>query len=345
LAQGEVQDGVVTCPWHGWTFNVCSGCSLSPPGNDLATYAVKIDEGNVYVAAREGGREAARVALPAGEAAPATASPPGGPLKNSPLPLGEGASVAVFQRAAGLPAPRTALLPVVEVIEETHDTKTFRLDNSKCQLAVHRAGQFVKVCVPVAGGEVWRSFTLSSSPARAEVLALTVKRNPAGEVSSYLHDRISAGSELKIKGPLGGFYFDPFQHTEPLVLVSAGSGVTPMLAIARYLADTQATLPVVFLHGARSEADIIGGRECLRLAERLPGLRYHVALSQPAPAWSGLRGRLSIGMIRDLAPNLARSRFFVCGPASFNDDLTAALLAAGVAAGRIHTEQFHKSQF
>jgi len=75
----------------------------------------------------------------------------------------------------------------------------------------------------------------------------------------------------------------------------------------------------------------------------LPGLKYHVTLSQPADGWAGLRGRLSFEMVRDRVADVDGCRYFLCGPGEFMNELRQTLLAAGVPAGRIHTEQFHTS--
>src|SRR5262249_51489843 len=154
------------------------------------------------------------------------------------------------------------------------------------------------------GREVWRSFTISSSPTAPERLDLTIKRNPAGELSNHLHDAIEAGSELIVKGPQGGFFFYDNAHREPLVLISAGSGITPMMSILRYLADTGSPLACTFLHGARTPADIIFHDECRRFARSLSQVKYQVTLSQPTDGWDGLRGRLSFELVRDKVGNL-----------------------------------------
>jgi hypothetical protein len=315
LAQGEICGDVVTCPWHGWTFQANTGCSIAPAGNAVRRHRVKIEDGNIYL------RDEAPVA----------------PAAPSPVP-----SAPVFP-ATRPTVPQTAQLSVLEVIDETPDTKTFRFDNSRGELPRHRPGQFAKVCVSIDGREVWRSFTISSSPTRSEIVDLTIKRNPAGEVSSHLHDRIAAGTSLTLKGPQGAFAFDPDRHVEPLVLVSAGSGITPMLCILRFLAESESALPVVFLHGARTPADIIAHSECRRLVGQLPAAQYHVTLSQPPADWTGLIGRLTFESVREVVGEPAARRYFLCGPGDFMDAIRDGLLAAGVTADRIHTEQFGKA--
>src|SRR3990172_8541841 len=145
---------------------------------------------------------------------------------------------------------------------------------------------------------------------------------------------------LRIKGKQGGCVFDPQRHSEPLVLVSAGSGITPMMSILRYLSDRQLARDCVFLHGARTVADVIFADECARGAAGSPWLRYAVTLSQPSAAWTGRYGRLSAEFIVAEVPELAKSRVFLCGPKDFMDRLRESLLDAGVPSDRLHTEQF-----
>jgi ferredoxin-NADP reductase len=240
--------------------------------------------------------------------------------------------------------PVEATLKVLEVIDETPDVRTFRLDNSAVLVPFQFPGQFAKVCVPVDGSDVWRSFTISSSPATKEHLDLTIKLNPAGTVSRYLFENVQPGSSIKLKGAQGGFYFDVSRHPEPLVLVSAGSGITPMMSIVRSLVATGSTLACTFLYGARTPADIIFHEECLQLAAANPWLRYVVSLSQPGDSWSGECGRIDFERLSLLVDDLMACRYFLCGPNEFMEELQSALRDAGVPADRIHTEQFHQTK-
>ncbi len=164
--------------------------------------------------------------------------------------------------------PVEAVLRLTQIIDEAPDVRTFRFDNSAGLLPLDHPGKFVKICVPAESQEVWRSFTISSSPHVPEVVDLTIKRNPAGVVSRWLFEHAGAGDELKLSGPHGGFYFDHEQHTEPLVLVSAGSGITPMMSIARYWRARGLESPCTFFHGARTADDMLFHAECAQLAKR-----------------------------------------------------------------------------
>ena len=315
LADGEYKDGVVSCPWHNWEFNVCTGCSVDPPDNDVQSYETLVEDGRIYVR---------------------TESP------SPSVPEGRGASVAAPSHSKPV-RPVEASLPVAAVIQETPDVKTFRLDNSEGAVPFDLPGRFAKICVPTDDGDVWRSFTISSSPCSPKQLDLTVKLNPVGQVSRYLFDNVDVGSVVRLKGPQGGYFFDAAVHTEPLVLIAAGSGVTPMMSIVRTLAASGSDMPCTLWYGARTQADVIFGEECDRLARDHAWFRYVVTLSQPGDAWEGERGRIDPERLASIVSDPSDRRFFLCGPNVFMQSLQDAIAEAGVPSERVHTEQFHSA--
>jgi sulfite reductase beta subunit-like hemoprotein/ferredoxin-NADP reductase/nitrite reductase/ring-hydroxylating ferredoxin subunit len=336
LAQGEIKDGVVTCPWHAWRFNACTGCSIEPAGNDVKRYEALVEDGKIFVrleAAKEVAASDPKAAAPHSIAAKIAAMKAG-----TTKPTAAAASTLAKTKLA---RPVELTLPVLDVIEESSDVRTFRLDNSAGKFPLDLAGRFLKVCVPIAGEEVWRSFTICSAPTTLAHVDLTIKLNPTGVVSSYLFAQIKPGSLLKVKGPQGGFCFDPAKHAEPLVLVSAGSGITPMMSIARQLQATGSQLPCTFLFGGRTPADILFHDECRQLASTLPAFRYFVTLSRPSDDWTGNCGRLDAELLRQQVAEPAAHRWFLCGPNDFMESLRAALESWQVPTAQIHTEQFH----
>ena len=321
LAEGEFRDGVVVCPWHSWEFDICSGCSLDQPGEKVSTYETLVEGGKVFIKPKN---------------APTAIKQSG--TTNSPLDQIRGGAARTSVR------PVEAILPVIDVIQETPDVRTFRLDNSDGTIPFDLPGKFVKVSIPTDDGDVWKSFTISSSPHDSSRLDLTIKLNPVGTVSRFLFDNITPGESIRLKGAQGGFCLDPEKHSEPLALFSAGSGITPMMSIVRYLAGTGHARPVQFIYGARTMADIIFREECECLASQHDWLQYSVSLSQPGESWDGLTGRIDPDEWIRRLEGLTDHRFFLCGPNAFMDDLKFALQQAGVPQERIHTEQFHTSK-
>lgn len=307
LAEGEVSNGVVTCPWHQWEFDVCTGCSVTPAGHNIKTYETLVEGGDIFV---KTGSNSGADEIP----------------DLSPVTAVKAADVS---------------LRVLDVIAETPNVRTFRLDNSQTVLPQDFPGKFAQVCIPVEEGELWRSFTISSSPTDSRHVDLTIKLNPDGIATNYLFENIEPGSNLRIKGALGGFCFDPDRHREPLVLISAGSGITPMMAITRFLKDTGRSNPCTLLYGARTQSDIIFHEECRSLITEGGAFQYIVSLTQPDDSWTGEVGRIDFERVKRFVSNVAGSRYFLCGPNEFMDELRVALTDAGVPEDRVHTEQFH----
>ena len=305
LADGDFENGVVTCPWHQWTFNTCSGCSIDPQGNDVQAFATKVEEDQVYILLTSS--EKSRTSKP----------------------------VRV--------RPETAELQVIDIIQEADDVKTFRLDNAAQVIPFDLPGKFAQVCVNIDSEDVWRSFTISSSPAQPKTLDLTIKLNPSGTVSRYLFEEVQPGDRIKLKGAQGGFYFDPAEHIQPLVLISAGSGITPMMSIARYLHDSKNNLPCTFLYGARTEKDLLFDTELQALVNDRERFIYCPTLSQPEPPWESSTGRLQIQHVEQNVADICGSRYFLCGPNSMMEHFQNELLKRGVPPDQIHTEQFHKA--
>jgi ferredoxin-NADP reductase len=305
----------VTCPWHGWSFRCDNGKSADGSGCSLGIYPARVEDGRILVAYRS----------TAGSESDAAAH-------QSHLPGRNGST----------PDEAAVSLRVIAVIDETPDTKTFRLDNSTDSVRPHRPGQHIKVCIAGPSGPVWRSFTISSPPTRPEILEITIKRNPAGVVSPAIH-ALLPGAELMIKGPQGQFFFDAGEHKEPLVLAAAGSGITPAMSILRTIHDLQLDLPVTLVYGCRTRYDVIFSRELEALRLRLARFRLVITLSRPDSGWNGSVGRVNTTLLARHVPEPALARHFLCGPGDFMDAITAWLRDHGVPPDRIHLERFGKS--
>jgi len=224
----------------------------------------------------------------------------------------------------------------VGAIDETADVRTFRFVAEPPVLFTYKPGQFVTLDLEINGEPVLRSYSISSTPSRPHTLEITVKRvSPptdaphvaSGLVSNWLHDHITIGSEVKLSGgPLGKFSCleNPFQK---LLMISAGSGITPMMSMSRWLHDTAPQCDIVFCHSARSPRDIIFRQELELMAARLPNFRLAITTtrSEPGEAWLGLSGRLTEAMLQLLAPDFRERTVYVCGPDSFMQGVKAML--------------------
>ena len=234
---------------------------------------------------------------------------------------------------------------VLRVEQESHDIRSFYLEPPAGSKVTFAAGQHVPVQVQRAGeAALIRTYSLSSAPSD-RYLRISVKAQ--GPASRHLHERISAGDVLNVRAPMGSFVLDP-HSTRPLVLIGAGVGITPLLAMLREQLNTQQARPVHLFHGARSLADLPFRDELAGLQQRAGGLlQVHHALSQPEEqALLGrdyqFAGRLGIEQVKATLA-LGDYDFYLCGPGSFTQQLYEGLRGVHVPDARIHAEAFGPS--
>lgn len=227
------------------------------------------------------------------------------------------------------------------VFPETHDVRTFRFVASDGRWFNYRPGQFTTLDLKINGRKIRRSYTISSSPSRPMALDITVKRVPGGLVSNWLHDNLKPGDEITLMGP-GGDFTCSGEKKSKLLFLSAGSGITPCMSMARYLFDTAAPVDIVFLHSARTPDDIIFRRECEQMDAARADFRYLVTCTRPAPGqtWAGLVGRLSPSLIEATIPDFRERAAYLCGPEPFMVSTKALLETAGFPMEAFQQESF-----
>lgn len=205
------------------------------------------------------------------------------------------------------------------IVEETLDTKTFYFTSDPHLLFYYLPGQFVTIEVAIDGKVVRRAYSISSSPSRPYSLSLTVKRCSGGLVSNWLNDRFKVGSTLKlVGGPMGHFTCLPDLPTK-LLFISAGSGITPVMSMLRWIYDTASDTDITFIHCARTPSDIIFHSELQMMSAQMPNLHLclTVSRSQLGTPWEGLTGRISKEMLQLVVPDLIERHVFCCGPNEF----------------------------
>ncbi|MGV9584460.1 2Fe-2S iron-sulfur cluster-binding protein [Nocardia farcinica] len=246
------------------------------------------------------------------------------------------AETSVGLRAAGGPAApdsRARVVRVVEVIDETADARSFVVEPRPDHAAAfgYRPGQFLTVRVPDVGSGSGRCYSLASSPHSDTAMKFTVKRVEGGHGSNWLCDTVAAGDELEVLPPAGTF--TPRSLDESVVLVAGGSGITPVIAIAKSILFGGAG-EVVLIYANRDEASVIFAAE-LRALEARFGDRFTVI--HVLESVQGYPSRRLLSTL--LRPFLDRS-VFLCGPAPLMD-LTAQVCATlGFPGGRVHSERF-----
>jgi ferredoxin-NADP reductase len=248
--------------------------------------------------------------------------------------------------ASGPPPAWTGFRPlrVAGKIRESRSVVSLVLESSdRNPLTRPLPGQFIVLrlkSTPDAPA-LLRSYSLSGEPA-AERYRVSVKREPHGAASAYIDDRLQVGDTVEASAARGGFVLRP--GNDPVVLLSAGIGATPVLAMLHALAATTPERDAWWLYGARDRGEHPFAEEARALLALLPNGHSRVLYSAPGDGDRpgvdfDATGHLDINVLRGLdVPRNAD--FYMCGPAAFMRDLAAGLAAWGVAANRVHTEIF-----
>jgi ferredoxin-NADP reductase/MOSC domain-containing protein YiiM/ferredoxin len=235
-------------------------------------------------------------------------------------------------------------LTVTGIERESASVVSIRLeDPDGAPLPSARPGQYLTLRIQPdpAQRPLLRNYSLSGPP-EAGYYRISVKREHDGAASGYLHTVLRTGDQLEVAAPRGTFILDA--SAAPLLLITAGIGATPALAMLHALAQEHSEREIWWLHGARNSRDHSFASESRALLASLPNVRIHVCYSRPgADDLQGRdfdsAGRLSGALLAELGlPRDAEA--YVCGPAAFMEQTSAALAAIGLAASHIHTEPF-----
>jgi ferredoxin-NADP reductase len=224
---------------------------------------------------------------------------------------------------------------------ETHDVMTFVFAAESPRRFVFQAGQFMTFQFEVQGQRINRCYTLASSPTRPDRVSITVKRTPGGAVSAWLHETLRPGMAVKALGPMGDFTCAAYPAAKYLFL-SAGSGITPLMSMARADHDLASEADIAFVHSARSPADLIFEAELALMARERPALKVTAICEDDSPGrpWSGYRGRLDAARLDLIVPDVRDREVFVCGPGPYMDAVRALLVDSGFDMARHHQESF-----
>src|SRR5690606_16274994 len=205
-------------------------------------------------------------------------------------------------------------------------------------------GQYVSVAVDFADGpRQLRQYSLSDAPSQP-YYRISVKheingQTPAGQVSSWLHANVKVGDTLMVSAPFGDFH-PQVDGDAPIVLLSAGAGITPMVSVLNHLAETRPEQRVIFAHAARSPAHHALQADIAAARERMPNLQVVTFYENLDGAGSeqAVQGYMRL----DALPDWDRQQVnvYLCGPQLFMKSMWNSLQQAGVPAGRLHREVF-----
>ncbi|MBL3569767.1 hybrid-cluster NAD(P)-dependent oxidoreductase [Rhodovulum sp. BSW8] len=233
------------------------------------------------------------------------------------------------------------MLECVSVIPEVPNTATFTFQAPSGALFDYLPGQFLTLEIPVPGGTVHRTYTISSSPSRPRSVSVTVKAQAASLGTRWMLDELRPGMRLKAFGPAG--VFSHLNHPAAKYLfISAGSGITPAMSMTTFMFDLGTVPDIVFVNCARSPSGIIFRERLEHMASRVPGIDLKWVVERPDPfrPWTGYRGVFNQLMLGLMAPDYLDREVFCCGPEPFMQTVRDALQGLGYDMDRYHQESF-----
>jgi ferredoxin-NADP reductase len=208
----------------------------------------------------------------------------------------------------------------------------------------HRAGQHVDIrLVAPDGYEARRGYSIASAPEAGAEIELAIERLENGEVSPFFHEVAEVGDEIEIRGPLGGHFVWSVGDGGPVLLVAAGSGIAPLMSMARHRAARGSTVPMLLLASARTRGDVIFRDELTALDATRTGFQFVTTLTrESAPGEGDFNRRIDAAMMADVLARVPEMPLlaFLCGSNAFVDAAAEALLAAGLSAETIRTERY-----
>jgi ferredoxin-NADP reductase/MOSC domain-containing protein YiiM/ferredoxin len=235
-------------------------------------------------------------------------------------------------------------LSVTAIEQESDSVISIRFDSPDgAPLPAARPGQYLTLRIQPNNDKtsLLRNYSLCGPP-DAGYYRIAVKLEQDGAASGFLHTRLAVGDQLDIAAPRGTFMLDATDG--PVLLISAGIGATPVLAMLQALAQAHSGREIWWLHGARSGREHSFAVESRALLASLPHVRARVYYSRPGPNdvegrdFDGA-GRLTGSLVAELEPP-RNAEAYLCGPTPFMEEVSAGLAAIGLGASRIHTEPF-----
>lgn len=233
------------------------------------------------------------------------------------------------------------MLECVSIIPEVPNVATFTFRAPSDALFNYLPGQFLTLEIPAPGGPVYRTYTISSSPSRPRSISITAKAQDTSIGTRWMLDNLAPGVQIRAVGPAG--LFSHMSHpAEKYLFISAGSGITPMMAMTTYMFDLGSEPDVVFINCARRPSEIIFRERLEHMASRVPGIELKWVVETPdrfAP-WTGYQGQLNQLMLGLMAPDYLEREVFCCGPEAFMLAVREALQGMGFDMERYHQESF-----
>lgn len=241
-------------------------------------------------------------------------------------------------------------LKVNEVVNETKDAISIHFDQPVDEQVSYKSGQFLTVVADINGKEERRAYSLCSSPFTDSDLAVTVKRVEGGLMSNHLNDNVKAGDTIKLMPPIGNFFTDfEGKNKRHIVLFGGGSGITPLISIAKSALDQEPDTKVSLIYANRNINSIIF-KSALEELVNNSGNRFNLlhVLEDTIDELESYEGYVTKEIIENALAKLpqlpsSNTEFFTCGPAPMMDVVVSTLSSIGIDNAKVHKESFTTS--
>lgn len=224
----------------------------------------------------------------------------------------------------------------------TPKIKHLRLALPEDEEITFKAGQYVQLLAPKYKGnseEVYRAYSLASSPNDKNEIELFIGLIPDGICTTYVHNHLQEGDDITVVGPFGDFYYQ--DDGKAMVMVAIGTGMAPIVSILKYMRDEKINRPVEFYFGARSREDLYYLEELEQLEKELPNFSLITCLSRPTEAcnWSGDTGRVT-DLLDKYLEAAADKEAYLCGSPKMIDSVIEKLEELGMPEASILYDKF-----
>lgn len=231
---------------------------------------------------------------------------------------------------------------IERIVQQTPSIKSFFLRLSTP--FAHIAGQHVDVRLTAPDGySAMRSYSIASAAISSPIIELAIERLPDGEVSSFFHEVAAVGDDIELRGPLGGHFLWPDPAVDAVLLIGAGSGVVPLMAMIRQRRTQSPAVPTALLLSARTAEDVLFSEELHAIEINDAAFVLALAITREDPVRASDFGRrIDSAMVQDVVARLHRkpTQVFVCGSNGFVNIATEGALQAGLDASIIKTERY-----
>ena len=225
---------------------------------------------------------------------------------------------------------------VVARVQETDNTVTLRLKPNR-HFAGFAAGQHVNLSALINGVRITRCYSISNAPNAKGELEITVRQEPNGVMSTWLNQQARVGSRLEL-GTVFGEMAPSTDPKQPLLLLAAGSGITPLMSILRQQAADQPERDVCLLYWERHANNFCFKQELLTLQQHVPGITVHlITTGETLPSSDAIKGRITLEQVTQNVPELAQRESFACGSNGF---VTSVKDCLATAVKSLSTESF-----